>query len=114
MSGKNSLKFRIERLNGQWNIVDPQNANVRVPIDQALVDVTYVSTDNRAVEGYILSVHGLDFEIAKTLDRPILNQLGVAANLRSLPPPPRRDSGMRRVRLEAAGSVVYESGAGRH
>jgi hypothetical protein len=111
VSNKNSMKFRMESHEGTWFIVDPDNADGRVQIDQALVDATHIS--QHEVEGYILAVHGLDFEVAKRLDRPTLNQLGVAANLRSVPPPPFKGSGLRRVRLEPGGRVAYEPSAGR-
>jgi hypothetical protein len=104
---KNSLKFRIEWQEGAWFIVDPDNADVRVQIDQAVVDATHYSTKERFVEGHILAIHGLDFEIAQRLDRATLNHLGVAANLRQLPAPPRPGSGMRRVRLEAGGRINF-------
>lgn len=100
------MKFRIEWQGSSWFIVDQSNADVRVQVDQLLVDATHISTDKRAVEGYILASHGLSFEIADVLDRPVLNQLGVASNLRSLPPPPRYGSGVRRVRLLDTGRVA--------
>jgi hypothetical protein len=99
------MKFRMETVDQRWFIVDPKDASVRVSIDQAVVDATHVSRDKKTVEGYILAVHGLDFEVAQLLDRTVLNQLGVAANLRSLPPPPRRSSGLSRVRLVEGGRV---------
>lgn len=102
---KNSMKFRIEWQERAWFIVDPDNADGRVEIDQAVVDATLVDKQDRTVEGYILAVHGIDFEVAKHLDRPTLNQLGIAANLRSITPPPRAASGLRRVRLEAGGRI---------
>lgn len=104
---KNSMKFRVEWQDGAWFIVDPDNANERVRIDQAVVDATHFSTEERFAEGYILSVQGLDFEVASRLDRPTLSQLGVGAQLRARPPTPRRGSGVRRVRLEADGRLNF-------
>jgi hypothetical protein len=103
---KNSMKFRVEWQGDAWFIVDPDNADIRVQIDQAVIDATVYSTKGRFVEGYILSVHGLDFDVARLLDRAALNQLGVAAQLRNMPPAPARP--MRRVRLEAGGRINFQ------
>lgn len=89
-----------------WFVVDTTDSSAKVRVDQLVVDATYVSQDNAVVEGYILAAHGIDFEIASRLDRPILNQLGLAANLRSVPPPPRRGSGLSRVRLLESGRIA--------
>lgn len=98
------MKFRIEYQGTSWFIVDQTTPGVRVRIDQALVDASYIAPDRSAVEGYILSVHGLDFDVASVLDRHVLNQLGVAANLRSIPPPPRGAN--QRVRLMDTGRIA--------
>lgn len=72
-------KFRIEFTNGQWSILDPDNVNNRIPIDTAVVDVTFLHPN--LVEGYIVSVHGLDFELAQHLSAQTLRDLGAGGPL---------------------------------
>lgn len=101
MSTKNNLRFRLEWQERAWFIVDPDNEEDNVQIDQAVVDTTYIGRG--AVEGFILAVHGLDQDVASNLSRATLNELGVGANLRSMPPP---RAGLRRVRLEQGGRIA--------
>jgi hypothetical protein len=75
--------FRIEWHCNQWYIVDPDNVSVKVPIDSALVDV--VNLRHGCVEGYIVSVHGLDLEWASRMDLPTLRAIGVGAQLKRAP-----------------------------
>jgi hypothetical protein len=77
------LKFTLTWHGNQWYVQDPHNVNLRVPIDTAVVDVTYQG--DKFVEGYIVAVHGLDQEIAQHLSKASLQALGVGAQLRRNP-----------------------------
>lgn len=101
---KNSLKFRIERRESNWVLVDPDNANASVSFDQAIVDATLVQEG--CVEGYITSIHGLSNDVAGLCDVTLLRALGVGAQLNSQKPIGCiRAKGMQRVRLMESGAV---------
>lgn len=85
------LKFRIEFLNSRWYIVDPDNASNHVPIDTALMDVTFFRPG--VVEGYVVAVHGLDMEIASTLDVQVLRALGATGPTHQRAPGPKTRRG---------------------
>lgn len=101
---KHPQKFQIEWHQTSWFVLDPDNESVKVPIDSAIVDV--VRAKPGCVVGYIVSIQGLDIEIAKHLSRPALMALGVGAQVRRIAPPPR---GMERVQLtEGGGRERYQ------
>lgn len=86
--------FRIEYYNGSWFVLNPDPSTQKVAIDTALVDT--LKARPGCVEGYIVSVHGLDMEQAKHLERATLHTLGVAAQIRRNPPPM---GGLTRIQL---------------
>ena len=91
-------KFRLEWHQTSWFVVDPDNESAKVAIDSAIVDV--VKAKPGCVIGYLVSVQGLDLEIAQHLSRPALMALGVGANVRRVLPAPK---GMERVQLAQGG-----------
>lgn len=101
-------KFRIEFRDSQWSVLDPDNVNQRIPIDTAVIDITFQGV--HAVEGYIVAVHGLDQEISKYLSPASLRDLGVGAQLRRAP-----FSKTRRGQLTPDGGVewLYPSKSGK-
>lgn len=75
-------KLTLEWSHGKWFVLDPAGGG-RVPIDTAIVDVTYCQPG--LVEGFIVAVHGLDLEIAQHMSRETQQALGVGAQLRRSP-----------------------------
>lgn len=65
-------------------MLDPDNESVKVPVDSAIVDV--VRAKPGCVVGYIVSVQGLDLEIAKHLSPSALRALGVGTQVRRIHP----------------------------
>lgn len=83
MSQNTQTLFTLEWNANQWYVLDPDNANLKVPIDTALVDV--ISLRHGRVLGYIVAVHGLDLEWARHMDKRTLADLGVGAQTRRAP-----------------------------
>ena len=79
--------LRVERSNNTWLITDPDDPRAgKVSVDAAVVAVT---TQGKGwVQGYVLAVHGLDFEAAKDFRQGALNALGVASQVKGFAPPP--------------------------
>jgi hypothetical protein len=97
MNMKNSMtKVRMECRNGTWAFVDSDNN--KVDFDQAIVDATYIG--KYTVEGFVVSVHGVDQEIAQYLDSKTRQELGIKA-VHSLGAGPT----LRRVRLMQGGEI---------
>ena len=92
-------KFRLSFISNQWGVCS-RDGSPRIPVDTAIVDVTYQSPNH--IEGYIVAVHGLDQEVAKYLDSQTLRDLGVGAQVRRAP---RLKT--RRAQLNADGSVEW-------
>ena len=77
-----------------WAFVDKREPSLRLPIDQALIDVTYMRRG--LVEGVVKAVHGISEEVTKYLDArtratlgitatPRLGRVGTAVRVRLLP-----------------------------
>lgn len=98
MSKHVNSRVRATYANGTWAFVDPSNPSFRLPLEQALIDVTYVR--HHLVEGYVKAVHGVDMEQVKYLDSHTRSVLGIAGNHRL-----GRVGTMKRVRLMSDGTV---------
>jgi len=73
---KNGLKkVRAEFDGSSWAFVDGEGN--RVAFDQALIDATY--TSRSAVEGYVVSVHGIAHEVADNMPARLRRALGISA-----------------------------------
>lgn len=84
--------------NGTWTFVDPANRAFGVPVEQAVIDVTYAR--NHFVEGYVKAVHGVDMEQVKYLDSHTKTVLGITGTHRL-----GRVGTMKRVRLMPDGTI---------
>lgn len=105
MKNKNALKFSIEYQAHleSWAIVDPDHANVKIPFDQAVANITYFGPGGHRLEGFIQTIHGLDMEIAQHLDAETLLHLGVGAQFKSCSFDHKNPG--RRVRLMPDGTI---------
>lgn len=92
-------KVRADYTNGSWAFVDSSNLSNRVKFEQALIDATLITATR--IEGYVLSVHGIDQALANHLDRESRAAVGIKAGHRL-----GRVGTMHRVRLMPDGSVV--------
>ena len=103
MSTKQIKKFRIEWQQGSWVITDPGAPEARsFSVDGAVVNAT--ARGNGFVEGFIVSVHGLDMAVAGTLNKHQLRDLGVGSHLRAhAVAPSQRAAG--KVHLLAGGQI---------
>lgn len=81
-----------------WAFVDKREPGFRLPIDQALIDVTFERQG--LVEGYVKAVHGVSEEVAKYLDAQTRATLGITATHRL-----GRVGTMNRVRLLPDGTT---------
>lgn len=87
-----------------WSIIDPKDATINIPFDQAIVDATWV--ESNYVEGYVTAIHGVDMDLVGHLDIETLRALGIGAQLVSQKPIGHiLAGGMRRVRLTQDGSI---------
>ncbi len=93
--------YRANRCYRCW-VLRTLDESVTVEFDQALVDL--VPQRSGELEGYVLSIHGLDAEVAKDLSPDFLKALGVLHFAR-IPAPVRGTNRMRLMpdgRLEQA------------
>lgn len=90
----------MEYRNNTWNFIDPNGH--RIAFEQALVDAKFQQANR--VTGYVLSVHGVDQEIAQLLDSRTRDTLGMKG-IHSL----GRGSTLRRLRLMPGGVVELVS-----
>lgn len=98
------MKFSMAKRGLGWSIIDPNNATISIPFDQAIVDATVV--EEGYVEGYIQSAHGIDIDLVGHLDLETQRALGIGAQLLPQKPIGRiLAGGMRRVRLTEDGSI---------
>lgn len=73
MSSTSNL-VRAEYRENSWTIINPDNG-VALPVDQILMDVD--SQGDGFALGIVLSVHGLDHDVAQSLSPRVLRALGV-------------------------------------
>lgn len=90
------MKVRAEFNGSSWAFVD-QDRN-HVAFDQAVMDATFVG--RTAVEGYVVSVHGIPHEVAEAMPAKIRQQLGIKA-VHSLGHGPT----IKRLRLMEGGAI---------
>lgn len=98
MSNFQNHRVRIEYANGTWAFVDPSNPKNKLPVEQVLVDATYMN--RHFVEGYVKSVHGVDMEMVKYLDSRTRGELGITGTHRL-----GRVGTLHRVRLMPDGTI---------
>ena len=73
--------LRLSWNNENWVITDPLRAgDPGIKVDGAVVSATHIG--DGFVDGHIVSVHGLDWEVAQHLSRQQLSLLGVGNHLR--------------------------------
>lgn len=78
---KPNQKLRLEWRQDHWSITDPHHPHSGgVRVDGAIVNVTRQLPG--VVEGYVVSVHGLDMTTAEHLTREELAMLGVGVPAR--------------------------------
>lgn len=103
MTIKNKKQFRIEWHDNAWVVTDSQQSkSPGIKVDGAVVSAT--RRGDGFVEGYIVSVHGLNMEDAQALDRFQLADLGVGGHLRGNAPA-RRQTQFGKVHLTADGQI---------
>ena len=73
MSNSN-IFIRAQFCGGTWVVIDPEN-NQKIPVDQMLMDAE--SFGDGYANGIVLSVHGLDQEIASRLMPRMLRSIGI-------------------------------------
>jgi hypothetical protein len=93
---KNEQKVSMEYVSGTWQVIDgPTN---RIKFDQAVVDITY--SNRFRIDGFIISIHGVDQTIAQYLSSEDRATLGIKAVHRLGQGPT-----LRRVRLMENGDI---------
>lgn len=96
------VSYGVELANGQVFLFDPNDATQKIPVDQIVFDAVNIK-GTKAI-GLIVSIHGLDNDIARYLPAQMLRDLGVGTHMT---PGFRIKSGMTRYRA-AAGADQFE------
>jgi hypothetical protein len=67
------IRVRCVYVNRTWNFVD--EAGNKIEFDQAVIQPIYQTPT--VVEGYVISVHGIDMEMAQHFDADLRKELGI-------------------------------------